>query len=125
MATAEFGKTSAKAPSVLNIIAAIWMIISPFMLRFTGMQDAMWNSFIVGFAVLLLAWGRAANPVRYVGLSWLNFLLGVWSFISPFVLMYSAFPRPTWNNIVVGVIVAVLGIWGAVSKPVSHQFVSR
>ena len=57
--------------------------------------------------VLALAWTRAANPERYVGLSWVNLLPGIWLIISPFALGYAAYPTPTWNDLVPGVITAL------------------
>lgn len=111
------GSGSTRTASVLNVIAGLWLIISPFVLRFTAHREAMWITIIVGIIVLVLAWTRAANPARYVGLSWLNLLLGIWLIISPFVLNYSNLPRVTWNDVVLGVIVVILAIWSAVATP--------
>src|SRR5438445_7769765 len=93
------GMESARTASVLNVIAGIWMIISPFILVFTNLQTALWNNIIVGVVVLVLAWIRAANPDRLIGLSWLNLVLGLWLIVSPFVLVYGVFPPAlVWNN---------------------------
>ena len=49
------------------------------------------------------------------GLSWINFILGLWLIIAPFVLHFSNNPVATWNSVIVGVVVAVLSIVRALS----------
>jgi len=44
------------------------------------------------------------------GLSWVNFILGLWLIIAPFVLQYSADSAATWNSVVIGIVVAILSI---------------
>jgi hypothetical protein len=110
---------AARTASVLNVIAGIWLIISPFVLAFSLLRGPMWNNIIVGAIVVIFAWIRAANPTQNVGLSWVNLLLGIWTIISPFVLVYSM-TRPTalaWNNVILGIIIGVLGIWSAMAAP--------
>jgi hypothetical protein len=116
---------SAGTASVLNIIAGLWLIISPFVLGYTALPVALWDTLIVGIVVLVLAWARAANPERHAGLSWLNLLLGIWLIVSPFALTYSTYPRPTWNGVIVGFIVAILAIWSAAATPAVPRPVRR
>ena len=49
------------------------------------------------------------------GLSWINFILGLWLIIAPFVLQFSNNQVATWNSVIVGIIVAVLSIIRALS----------
>src|SRR6188472_343428 len=44
------------------------------------------------------------------GPSWLNIALGIWVIISPFVVQFSQLPAAMWNNVIVGIVVAVLAI---------------
>jgi len=108
---------NATTASGLNVIAGIWLIISPFVVGFSDLFNPMWNNIIVGIAVLILAGIRAADPARNVVLSWINFLLGIWLIISPFAFQVSASPRILWNNIILGIIVGLLGMWSALSVP--------
>jgi hypothetical protein len=43
-------------------------------------------------------------------LSWINFVLGLWLIIAPFALHYNTEFVATWNNVIIGIIVAVLSI---------------
>jgi hypothetical protein len=94
--------------SGLNVIAGIWLIISPWVLGYTG-PDAMWNPIVFGAIVGILALARAAGAYRAVGLSMLNMAIGVWLFISAFWLAQSS--QASWNVGVMGVVVFVLAAW--------------
>ena len=51
-----------------------------------------------------------SSQVTAAGSSWLNIVLGIWVIISPFVLQFARFPAAMWNNVIVGVVIAVLAI---------------
>ena len=44
------------------------------------------------------------------GISWINILLGIWMIISPFALGFANVPRSMWNNVVLGVVIAIVAI---------------
>jgi hypothetical protein len=98
------------AAAALNVLAGIWLIISPFVLGYTG-ADATWNPIVFGAIVALLAVARLTGGVRAAGISWLNMAIGVWLFISAFWLASSA--QASWNVGILGVIVFVLGAWAS------------
>jgi len=55
------------------------------------------------------------------GLSWVNFVLGLWLIIAPFVLHYQEVRAAMWNNVVVGIVIAILAIARALeSSNVQH-----
>jgi hypothetical protein len=57
-------------------------------------------------------------------LSWINFVLGLWLIIAPFALRYSTVSTAMWNNVIVGIVVAVLAIIRALEHtnlPSLHQ----
>ena len=99
-----------------NIIAGIWLIVAPFALAYTDTTSALWNDIIVGAVVLIFAAVRVGMPLHMQWLSWINALLGVWLFIAPFALGYSDISSPLWNDIVLGVIVAVLAVASSVAS---------
>jgi hypothetical protein len=107
---------TAKGLSALNVIAGIWLILSPFIVGYADLAGPMWNSIIVGGVVLVLAAIRAANPLHAVALSWINALLGVWLIIAPFVLVREMrTPGLTWNDVILGIVVLVLGAGSALA----------
>lgn len=106
-------RTDAAAASALNVLAGIWLIISPFVLGYTG-ADATWNPIVFGAIVGLAALARLAGGLRTVWLSWLNMAIGVWLFISAFWLASSG--QASWNVGIMGIVVFVLGAWSAATE---------
>jgi len=96
--------------SGLNVLAGIWLIISPFVLNYWG-ADATWNPIVFGAIVGVLALTRAAGAYRAEWLSWINMAIGVWLFISAFWLAHSS--QASWNVGIMGIVVFVLGSWSA------------
>lgn len=103
--------------AILNVIAGIWLVISPFVLGYTG-ADATWNPIVFGAAVIVIALARLAGGVRAAALSVLNMAIGVWIFISAFWLASS--PQATWNDIVLGIVVFALAGWSAATPAPSR-----
>jgi SPW repeat len=101
----------------LNILAGIWLIISPFILSYGNLPAATWNDIVLGIIVAAVAWVRISDTPVFPGLAWINVVAGVWLFISPWVFNFASNPTPLWNNLILGVIVFVFAIWGAVASP--------
>src|SRR5918912_748594 len=99
-----------KWASGLNIIAGIWLLISPWVLQFSDLRSVMTNDVVFGVVVGVLAAIRAFGAYRVSWLSWINLLVGIWLVISAFTMVSSAVPKPFWNNVILGVIVGVLSI---------------
>jgi hypothetical protein len=98
------------AAAGLNVIAGIWLIISPFVLGYTG-ADATWNPIVFGAIVAVLALVRMAAGPEAAWVSLINMAIGVWLFLSAFWLASSS--QASWNVGVLGVVVFVLGAWAA------------
>jgi hypothetical protein len=105
-----------KTASWISVLFSIWLIISPFVLAFSGLSAlAMWDAIIVGVIVLILSGIRALNPTSSSALSWVSALLGVWMIISPFVLGTSHLTAVMWDDIVVGVAFVIFNAWAALA----------
>lgn len=52
------------------------------------------------------------------GVSWINIVLGIWVIISPFVVQFARLPAAMWNNVIVGIVIAILAI---IRTSASHQ----
>jgi SPW repeat-containing protein len=96
--------------SGLNVVAGIWLIISPFVLDY-GPRDSTWNPIVFGAVVGVFALARAGGAYRASILSWANMAIGIWLFISAFWLANSA--RASWNVGILGIVVFILGAWSA------------
>jgi hypothetical protein len=103
-----------KLASGLNVLAGIWEILAPFILGYSGFVTPTTNAIIVGLIVAVLAAIRYFGAYSASWLSWINAILGVWLIVAPFILGYGN-PART-NDIIVGIIIAVLGTWSALAS---------
>jgi hypothetical protein len=106
--------------SGLNIIAGIWLIISPWVLGFQS-GDSYWNPIVFGAIVGVLALIKGAGAYEESWLSWINALIGIWLFVSGWWLASSG--QAQWNDWILGVVVFVLAVVSATaseSRPRRH-----
>ncbi|MFA5925830.1 MAG: SPW repeat protein [Parcubacteria group bacterium] len=109
--------TTVKTASGINIVAGIWLIIAPFLLGFTGALRT--SDIVFGIIIAILALIRVSAPEEAPWVSWINMIFGIWILLSPFFLGYIGVAA-LWNNIILGVIVAVLAAWSASSSTIQR-----
>jgi hypothetical protein len=105
---------------IVNIVAGLGLLISPWLLGFTAETYAAWNGWIVGAAVALIA--VAALYAFYEVEEWVNLVLGIWAVVAPWVLGFSAVTAAMWAHVIAGLVVAVLAagsIWFSHNSPLS------
>jgi SPW repeat len=95
-------RADVKTISRLNVLAGIWLVVSPFLLAYGG-GDAVWNPIACGVVVALLGYLRVSGEYSESWLSWTSAVVGVWLFISGFWLADSA--RAEWNSLALGALV--------------------
>ncbi len=103
-------QSAPNAASAINILLGIWVLISPWILGF-HYPSQLWNNVATGGLTVILSALHAANPVRNAAISWISFLLGIWLIISGFILGPPAQPTFFWNQVVLGILVAIVSIW--------------
>lgn len=104
--------SGAKAASTIVLLAGIWLFVSPWVYG-VGLKDNAWNAWCVGAALFILGCVRVARPAYSTVLSWVNMLLGIWVFFSPWIYNYTGNEGRFINSLCVGVIVFVLSITSA------------
>ena len=93
----------------VNLILGIWMLISPWVLNYSGEAAAMWNAVILGILIGAVAIGALVQPKAWE--EWANAVLGIWLVISPWALGFSMSSEPMANAVIVGVVTAALALW--------------
>lgn len=102
-----------RVASGLDVLAAIWLFISAFVVpMYYGLA---WSNGIVAVVVFILAGLRASNTQTTSGLSWINFLLGIWVLISPWALHTTQTHGAITNNVIMGIIMILLPLWSALA----------
>ena len=108
-----------------NLILAIWLFISPWVLQFgaglapapagaeTGplaeVSRAAWNAWVLGvivFLVALSAIGRMEAWQEYI-----NMVLGAWTFVAPWALGFTPLGRASWDHWIVGALIFLISLW--------------
>ncbi|MDD5489129.1 MAG: SPW repeat protein [Candidatus Moranbacteria bacterium] len=107
------GEQNIKTVNWLIVIAGLWLIIAPFTLGFGGTMLSM-NDVITGIIIAIISLIAIGLPEESRWLNWVSAILGIWIFITPFFLA-SIGRVGMWNNLIIGVITVVLGIWGTMS----------
>ncbi len=99
--------------SAWNVLLGIWLIISPFVLGHARSNAFLVNNIVLGIVIGVLALIRSSGSDPRAGTSWLNIILGIWLIISPFALGFSNLMGPMINNVVVGIVVALIALGSA------------
>ncbi len=80
-----------------NLVAGIWVLISPWVLAITSNEAASWNSWVVGAVIFFVALWAVAYPLQ-MWTEWTNASLGIWLFISPWALGFAyVLPTAAWS----------------------------
>ena len=105
----------------INLVLAVLLFISPWVIGFVATATAAWNAWIV--AVILGAFAIAALSVFAEWEEWINVIAGVWLIVSPWLLGFAADVSAMWTHVIIGVLaVAVSGwaVWGHRNAPQAH-----
>ncbi|WP_417436151.1 SPW repeat protein [Hoeflea sp.] len=103
---------------IVNVVAGLGLLVSPWLLGFTAETYAAWNGWIVGAAIALIA--VAALYAFYEVEEWINLALGVWALAAPWVLGFSAVTAAMWAHVIADIVVAALAagsIWFSHNRP--------
>ena len=103
-----------KGLSWVVAFAGLWLVFAPFALGYSSVQVVLWNSIIIGSALIILGIWAAVYTQKETDkfLDWINLLLGVWLIIAPFGLAYTAVTAAAYNDVVIGLLVVILTSWG-------------
>jgi hypothetical protein len=111
-----------KVLSWIIALCGLWEsgdIAALFIPGFGRVQAFVWNHVIVGILLVLIGGGAAltSNVRTAKTMNWIAVVAGIWLMIAPFILGTPAIAAGLWNDIIVGVIVLILGVWAALASP--------
>lgn len=94
-------------------------IVALFVPDFGKLPDFLWNHLLVGLILMLVGVGaaRTSNASTAKTMNWIAAGAGLWLMVSSFVLRYPVIHAGLWNDLIVGAIAFVLGIWAALTAP--------
>jgi SPW repeat len=93
----------------VNLMLGLWLIASPWILRYQSETYALWSA--VGLGVLVAASAIAALFRVKAWEEWANVVLGLAAIASPWILRFSESVVATSNTVIIGIVVAALALW--------------
>ncbi|MFW8636549.1 SPW repeat protein [Cribrihabitans pelagius] len=93
----------------VNVLAGLWLVISPWVLQFQDSRLAVANAVLLGGLIALMSLAAVVNFRNWE--EWLDMAVGAWLVISPWVLGLTALTFATWNFVIIGAIVLALAAW--------------
>ena len=112
----------ARGASTIALLAGLWLFLSPWIYGASGNASA-WNTWIVGALIFILA-GFRRSHLSATGPSWLNSILGIWIFVSPWVYGYTGQTGRLINSLFLGFVVLCASLAAANSERMSHDMTS-
>jgi hypothetical protein len=104
-------KIAAQWPDAVNLVLGVWLIVSPWILAYAAEQIPSRNAIVAGVVVAVAA--AAALFAFRLWEEWVNVALATWLIASPGVLEFSTHQAAMWNQVIVGLLVAILAIRAA------------
>jgi hypothetical protein len=98
-----------KAQDWINLVFAICLFISPWVVGFAFEATPAWNAWIVGIVLGALTVATLSAFAEWE--EWANLVLGLWLIVSPWLLQFAANVSAMWTHVVVGVLVAAVAAW--------------
>ncbi len=92
-------------------------IAAPFVPGFGRVPTFIWNHIIAGFILMITgAWAAMTRrSATAKTMNWIAAAAGAWLIMASFIFGNSVTAPGMWNDIIVGVIVFILGIWAALA----------
>jgi hypothetical protein len=106
-----------------NFALGLWVIVSPWTIEHVmagpitprGVTEAaMWNHYIIGLAVVILA--VVAICAWTTWLEWTNLILGAWLSVSPWFLGFSMYHSLMWNSVFTGGLIVLFALWSVAQQ---------
>lgn len=105
-----------------NLILAIWLFISPWVLQFgssvtarpgfepVGMVGtAAWNAWVMAALIFLVALSALSHMELWQ--EWLTLIFGAWVFAAPWALGFTPLGSASWDHWGVGALVFLISLW--------------
>jgi hypothetical protein len=93
----------------VNAVLGAWLVLSPWILGFSGERMAMINAVIIGAALVAASLGAVFVPRAWE--EWVEGVLGLWMAASPWLLGYSKLQAATTSAFLTGLVILALALW--------------
>lgn len=103
----------------LILVLGLWLIVSPWVLAYPAGSAQMINAVVSGLVLAVLSAFELYKTYFWAVVA--NLLVGIWVAISPWILRVADQGTVMWNELIVGIAVAVLALWEMRTDPELHK----
>lgn len=96
---------TSRTPDVINLVLAVCLFLSPWVIGFTGDATPAWNAWIIAIALAVVAVAAISAFAEWE--EWVNLALGVWLILSPWLLGFAGNMNARWTHIILGVLAVI------------------
>jgi hypothetical protein len=100
-------------PNWLTLALAVWLFISPWIIAAPAAGTWAWNAWVIGVLVAISSIIALSQVAQWE--EWVNLVLGVWLFLSPWILGFTGIASAAEDAFIVGALVVIISIWGIVA----------
>jgi SPW repeat-containing protein len=93
----------------INILLGAWLLVAPFIMGYSGTAVKLANDVVVGVVLIGCSWWIVAGLAGPAVCSAFQLLGGLWLIVAPFYFRYENLSRAFTNDIIVGILAAVVG----------------
>jgi len=113
---------ASKSGSLMALLAGMWFFASPWVYGFYLLRGS-WNNWIIGAVITILVIVRlsTADLKRTQWISWINCLVAIWIFVSPWIFLYRDNTDRLANSVCVGVFLFVAAMFSALAAPKANS----
>jgi SPW repeat len=98
--------------SGINLLSGLWLFLSPWALTSVASdRNASLSNMVIGCVMFVLGITRVSLPRRAPTLSGINFALGFWTLISPWVFGFTMDSTRVWSSVLIGGLVMLCAAW--------------
>jgi len=115
--------TNARWQDMVNFVLGAWLFISPWVLGFSDAGVIATSAWIFGIIIVLLALAAIFAYDNWE--EWVAAAIGVWVFISPWVLGAASNASILWSSLIVGALLVILALWSSSLEHGSGAVTSR
>ena len=102
----------------INLVLAVWLFISPWLLGFavgssatagaSPVANAAWDAWIFGVVTAVVTLWAMSQFAPWQ--EWINLLIGIWLCVAPWALGFSAARVAAWDHWFVGLLIALASL---------------
>ncbi len=94
----------------VNVVLGVILFITPFVFGATATSSAAYTAWVIGVLLFLVGLYLLSSP-QNVNVEWVQIVLGVLLFISPWVLGFTNLTQMAWSAWIIGVLAVIAAGW--------------